>query len=116
MSKRTTVELLLARGMVAVHVDPRKGATLPDHLAGQPAVVLNLSLRFPGAMVIGDDGVCAELQFDDAPFSVALPWSCIFAVVSGVGAGSLAWPEDIADEIAAGTVALRERPKLRIVH
>ena len=116
MSKRTTIELLLARGMVAVHVDPRKGATLPDHLAGQPAVCLNLSLRFPGSMAVDDDGVRAVLNFNGVPFSVALPWACIFAVASHVGAGSPAWPEDIPDEIAAGKVALRERPKLRIVH
>lgn len=116
MSQRTTLELLLARGMVAVHVDPRRGTTLPEFLLNQPAVVINLSLRFPGAMVIGDEGVCADLQFDGVPFSVVLPWGSIFAVSSHVGAGSMAWPENIPDEIAAGAGDLRERPKLRVVH
>lgn len=114
--KRTALEQLLASGMVQVSVDPRRaGVELPEDLVDRPAVKLNLSRRFPGYLEIDDAGVRALLRFGGVPFPVVLPWACLFAVVSLVGAGWHVWREDAPPELAE-QLAAAARTKLRLVN
>ena len=87
--------------MVMVHLDARKsGVCVPVNHATNPALALNLSLRFNiPDFTIDEHGVSASLSFDRTPFPCVLPWTAIFAVRSHVDESFFVWPEDVPAEL-----------------
>lgn len=79
--KKAILESALARGRTQVRLDARRpGVRVPDHLAQDPQLALNLSWRFPAEMVINDRGVAATLRFGGVPFRCHLPWSAVWGI------------------------------------
>jgi stringent starvation protein B len=102
--KREVVERLLARGMVFLHLDPRReGVEVPAWLKDQIQIVLQIGLDMPipiPDLHVEDQGIFATLSFNRSPFGCIVPWRAIFAVVGDDGRG-MVWPEDMPVEIAA---------------
>jgi stringent starvation protein B len=102
--KREVVERLLARGMVFLHLDPRReGVEVPGWLKDQIQIVLQIGLDMPipiPDLHLEEQGIFATLSFNRSPFSCIVPWRAIFAVVGDDGRG-MVWPEDMPPEIAA---------------
>src|SRR5688572_29894030 len=86
LEKKDKLLAALDKGMVMVHIDARRpGVLVPAQLKEEFHLRLNLSYRFdPPDLTIGEWGVRATLTFSGARFTVALPWSCIFAITSYV--------------------------------
>jgi stringent starvation protein B len=99
--KRERLEQLLELGMVMVHLDARtKGVNVPKSHATNPALALNLSLRFNiPDFRMDDDGIFASLSFARSPYPCMLPWDAIFAVRSHVDDTFHVWPEDVPSEL-----------------
>ncbi len=102
--KQEVARALLLRGSVFVHLDPRsKGVRVPDWLRDQPQLVLQIGLDMlipiPDLRV-DDDGVYGTLSFRQRPFTCAVDWGAVFALVGEDGRG-MVWPEDLPPEIAA---------------
>ena len=82
-------ELLLSaleQGMVMIHLDARRpGVSVPPHLRNEGHLRLNLSYRFdPPDLSVSDWGVRCTLSFSGTRFTVAVPWSALFAIASHV--------------------------------
>ncbi len=117
-SKRDVVGVLLTRGSVFVHLDPRvEGTQVPGHLAGQSQIVLQIGLDLPVPIVdlsVDGDGIRGTLSFQRSPFRCFVPWAAVFGVVAEDGEGTV-WPEDLPAEIAAEVEreAMRQRRERR---
>jgi len=118
LDKKTLLCKFLERGMAMIHLDARaSGVRVPRHLEQDPHVALNLSWRFPSAvMVVDDAGVQATLHFSGTPFTVVAPWSAIFAVYSHASGEGFAWPEDVPADVALlSPPRSRAKPQLAAV-
>jgi stringent starvation protein B len=97
------VRVLLTRGSVFVHLDPRvEGTIVPTHLRKQPQLFLQIGLDLPVPIPdlrIDDDGITGTLSFQRTPFECWVPWPAVFGVVAEDGDG-MVWPEDLPTEIA----------------
>ncbi len=81
-TKRALLEQLLEQSMVMVTIDARmRGVVVPDHLAADPQLRLNLSYRFGLPMQIDDSCIEATLTFGGVPFPCRLPWNSIYVMV-----------------------------------
>lgn len=100
--KRQQLERALERGVVMIHLDARRpGVVVPARLREDHHLRLNVSLRFdPPDLSVGEWGVRETLSFGGERFSVAVPWSAIFAI-TGAGRNEQAWlyPEDMPKEL-----------------
>ena len=87
-----------------VYLDPRADRVrVPPWLAQQAQLVLQVGLDLPVPIPdlrVDDGGVYGTLSFNRAPFSCAVPWEAVFALVGDDGMG-VVWPEDMPAEIAA---------------
>lgn len=100
-SKRDALLALLDRGMVMMHLDARReGVSVPQHLAREAHLRLNLSYRFLlDDLLIDDAGVAATLSFGGQPRHCRVPWLALFAVTrAGTEEGWL-WPNDLPPEL-----------------
>lgn len=101
--KREVARMLLVKGSVFVHLDPRvQGVIVPDWLRRQPQLVLQVGLDLPVPipdLEIDEDGVFATLSFNRSAFSCRVPWDAIFALVGDDGKG-MVWPNSLPEEIA----------------
>ncbi len=79
--KRERLDALLAQALVYVHVDARhERVEVPDHLKGEAALVLKLSLRFGlETFDVGPLEVVAGLSFGGERFRCVLPYAAVFA-------------------------------------
>jgi stringent starvation protein B len=82
-------ELLLAAldlGMVMIHLDARRpGVLVPPHLRNESHLRLNLSYRFePQDLSVSDWGIRSTLSFSGSRFTIAVPWSALYAIASHV--------------------------------
>lgn len=105
-SKRKKLEAMLrmGRGLVMVHLDPRRdGVVVPEYLSHDPVLRLNLAYGFNlPALDIDDSGVFAILSFGGRNFGCTLPWHAIFAMTRpGDAHAGVAWPESTPPELAA---------------
>src|SRR5687767_13463019 len=108
MDKRTPEkkERLLAaldKGMTMVHLDARRpGVIVPAHLQQESHLLLNLSYRFdPPDLTIGEWGVRSTLTFSGSRFTVAVPWSALYAISSRVTREFWMYPDDMPPELLA---------------
>lgn len=105
--KRRTLEQLLARGPVLVHVDARRPeVAVPQRFRSDASLVLRFGYTLQPAirdLQIDDDAISGTLTFGGSPFHVVLPWTAVYAaMVEGEQRGTV-WPEDVPEDVLAGS-------------
>jgi stringent starvation protein B len=106
--KRRTLEALLARGAVLVHVDARRAEVdVPARFRADPSLVLRFGHNLTPAIAdlnVDDNAVSGTLTFAGQPYRCVLPWSAVYAaMVEGEQRGTV-WPEDVPEDMLAGAV------------
>src|SRR5690349_3961582 len=104
--KRKTLESLLARGPVLVHVDARRAeVAVPPRFRADPSLVLRFGYTLSPAirdLAIDDDAISGTLTFSGQPFHCVLPWTAVYAaMVEGEQRGTV-WPEDVPEDVLTG--------------
>jgi stringent starvation protein B len=104
--KSRTLETLLARGPVLVHVDARRAEVqVPPRFRADPSLVLRFGYTLSPAIVdleVDDNGVSGTLTFGGQPFHCVLPWTAVYAaMVEGEQRGTV-WPEDVPEDVLTG--------------
>lgn len=104
--KRRTLEQLLARGAVLVHVDARRAeVSVPPRFRADPSLVLRFGYNLSpaiGELVVDDDAIAGTLTFGGQPFRCILPWTAVYAaMVEGEQRGTV-WPEDVPEDVLTG--------------
>lgn len=91
----------LGQGMVMVHLDARRpGVAVPEALKSEPHLRLNLSYRFdPPDLSVSEWGIRATLSFSGKRFTVAVPWSSLFAMTRHGTKEFWLYPEDMPKEL-----------------
>ena len=108
--KKDRLLAALERGLVMVHLDARRpGVLVPPDLRCESHLRLNLSYRFvihgphgrpqPSDLSVGEWGLRSTLSFSGRPFTVAVPWSALFAITSKVTHEFWMFPEDMPTEL-----------------
>ncbi len=105
--KRRTLESLLARGPVLVHVDARRSeVSVPTRLRADASLVLRFGYTLSPAIVdltVDDAAIAGTLTFGGQPFHCVLPWTAVYAaMVEGEQRGTV-WPEDVPEDVLTGT-------------
>lgn len=99
--KRASIEQLLERGPVLVHVDARRDdVTVPVRFRGDPKLVLRFGYGLTPAivdLVVDDTGISGTLTFGGVPFHCVLPWTGVYAAVVEGEQRGMVWPEDVPD-------------------
>ena len=98
--KKDRLLAALERGMVMVHLDARRaGVLVPQELRSESHLRLHLSYKFvPPDLSVGDWGIRSTLSFSGKRFTVAVPWSALFAITSKVTQEFWMFPEDMPTE------------------
>ena len=104
--KKRTLEALLARGPVLVHVDARRSeVSVPARFRADPSLVLRFGYNLSpaiGDLTIDDDALAGTLTFGGQPFRCILPWTAVYAaMVEGEQRGTV-WPEDVPEDVLSG--------------
>jgi stringent starvation protein B len=92
-------------GMVMVHLDARRpGVVVPPEFRTENHLRLNLSYRFePSDLSVGEWGLRSTLSFSGSRFTVAIPWSAVFAITSHASQEFWMFPEDMPPELTRST-------------
>jgi hypothetical protein len=113
--KRDVAKMLLRKGSLFVHLDPRASDVfVPPWLRHQAQLVLQVGFDMPipiPDLRVDDEGVFGTLSFSRNPFTCAVPWHAVFALVGDEGRG-MVWPESMPPEIAAEVEREAMRSKL----
>src|SRR5438270_13028010 len=76
--KRKTLESLLTRGPVLVHVDARRSeVAVPPRFRADPSLVLRFGYKLKPPIAdleVGEETISGTLTFAGTPFHVILPW------------------------------------------
>ena len=109
--KRRTLEQLLSRGPVLVHVDARRTeVAVPPRFRADPSLVLRFGYSLTprlADLAVDDVAISGTLTFGGSPFHVVLPWTAVYAaMVEGEQRGTV-WPEDVPEDVLPGS---GERP------
>lgn len=104
--KRRTLEQLMSRGPVLVHVDARRAeVSVPPRFRADPSLVLRFGYNLSpaiGDLVVDDEAIAGTLTFAGQPFRVVLPWTAVYAaMVEGEQRGTV-WPEDVPEDVLTG--------------
>lgn len=104
--KRRTIEQLLSRGPVLIHVDARRAdVTVPQRFREDPSLVLRFGYALTPPirdLTVDDEAIAGTLTFGGSPFHVVLPWPTVYAaMVEGEQRGTV-WPEDVPDDVLTG--------------
>jgi stringent starvation protein B len=104
--KKRTLEALLARGPVLVHVDARRTeVTVPARFRADPSLVLRFGYNLSpaiGDLQVDDNAIAGTLTFGGQPFRCILPWTAVYAaMVEGEQRGTV-WPEDVPEDVLTG--------------
>jgi stringent starvation protein B len=104
--KRRTLEALLGRGAVLVHVDARRAeVSVPARFRADPSLVLRFGYNLTPAntdLVVDDEAVSGTLTFSGQPYRCVLPWTAVYAaMVEGEQRGTV-WPEDVPEDVLTG--------------
>jgi stringent starvation protein B len=105
--KKRTLEALLARGPVLVHVDARRTeVAVPPRFRADPSLVLRFGYNLSPSiadLTVDDEGVAGTLTFAGQPFHCELPWTAVYAaMVEGEQRGTV-WPEDVPEDVLTGS-------------
>ncbi|MEO8706988.1 MAG: ClpXP protease specificity-enhancing factor SspB [Kofleriaceae bacterium] len=114
--KRRTLDSLLARGPVLVHVDARRAeVSVPGKFRADASLVLRFGHSLSPAiidLVVDDDAISGTLTFAGQPFRCVLPWTAVYAaMVEGEQRGTV-WPEDVPEDVLSGSGPLEETAAL----
>ena len=112
--KRKTLESLLARGPVLVHVDARRAeVAVPPRFRADPSLVLRFGYTLSPAirdLTVDDDAIAGTLTFSGQPFHCVLPWTAVYAaMVEGEQRGTV-WPEDVPEDVLTGVAEATAPP------
>jgi stringent starvation protein B len=104
--KRRTVESLLSRGPVLVHVDARRSeVSVPSRFRADPSLVLRFGYQLSppiSDLTIDEEAIAGTLTFAGQPFRCILPWTAVYAaMVEGEQRGTV-WPEDVPEDVLTG--------------
>jgi stringent starvation protein B len=104
--KKRTLEALLARGPVLVHVDARRAeVSVPARFRADPSLVLRFGYQLSPAiadLTVDEDAIAGTLTFGGQPFHCVLPWTAVYAaMVEGEQRGTV-WPEDVPEDVLTG--------------
>lgn len=99
--KKQRLLAALDRGMAMIHLDARRpGVLVPDHLKSELHLLLNLSYRFdPPDLSVGEWGIRSTLTFSGKRFTVAVPWSALYAISSHVTKEFWMFADDMPPEL-----------------
>ena len=99
--KKDRLLAALERGLVMVHLDARRPMVLvPPDLRCESHLRLHLSYKFvPPDLSVDDWGFRSTLSFSGKRFTVAVPWSALFAITSKVTHEFWMFPEDMPTEL-----------------
>lgn len=99
--KKDRLLAALENGMVMIHLDARRpGVLVPSSLRDEAHLRLNLSYRFePPDLSVGEWGIRSTLSFSGSRFTVAVPWSALFAITSHVTREFWMYPDDMPQEL-----------------
>lgn len=105
--KRRTLESLLARGPVLVHVDARRAeVSVPPRFRADASLVLRFGYSLSPAIAdlsVDEHAIAGTLTFGGSPFHCVLPWTAVYAaMVEGEQRGTV-WPEDVPEDVLTGT-------------
>ena len=105
--KRRTVEQLLGRGAILVHVDARRAeVAVPARFRADPGLVLRFGYGLTPAiadLTVDDEAIAGTLTFAGQPFRCILPWTAVYAAsVEGEQRGTV-WPEDVPEDVLTGS-------------
>jgi len=105
--KRRTLDTLLARGPVLVHVDARRAeVAVPARFRADASLVLRFGYNLTPAiadMEVNDEIIAGTLTFGGQPFRCVLPWTAVYAaMVEGEQRGTV-WPEDVPEDVLTGS-------------
>jgi len=104
--KKRTLEALLARGPVLVHVDARRSeVSVPARFSADASLVLRFGYNLSpaiGDLVVDEEAIAGTLTFGGQPFRCILPWTAVYAaMVEGEQRGTV-WPEDVPEDVLTG--------------
>ena len=101
----------LEQGMTQIHLDARRpGVLVPEKFRAEHHLVLNISYRFdPPDLSVSEWGVRQTLSFGGSRFTIAVPWSALYAVASLATRDFWMFPDDLPQELAE---AATEKAKL----
>ncbi|HEY4238167.1 MAG TPA: ClpXP protease specificity-enhancing factor SspB [Kofleriaceae bacterium] len=104
--KRRTLEALLSRGPVLVHVDARRSeVSVPAKFRADASLVLRFGYHLSPPIMdltVDEHGIAGTLTFGGQPFRCILPWTAVFAaMVEGEQRGTV-WPEDVPEDMLTG--------------
>lgn len=110
--KKARLLAALDKGMVMIHLDARRpGVIVPPSLRTESHLRLNLSYRFdPPDLTVGEWGVRCTLSFSGSRFTVAVPWSALFAITSHVTKEFWMYPDDMPAELIQQTMVTTKAP------
>ena len=100
--KKDRVLEALEQGMTQIHLDARRpGVLVPEKFRTEHHLVLNVSYRFdPPDLSVSEWGVRQTLSFGGSRFTVAVPWSALYAVASLTTREFWMFPDDMPEELA----------------
>jgi stringent starvation protein B len=109
--KKDRVLEALEQGMTQIHLDARRpGVLVPEKFRAEHHLVLNISYRFdPPDLSVSEWGVRQTLSFGGSRFTIAVPWSALYAVASLATREFWMFPDDLPQELAE---AATEKAKL----
>lgn len=109
--KARTLECL-EKGMTQLHLDARRpGVLVPEKFRHEHHLVLNFSYRFdPPDLTVSDWGVRQTLSFGGSRFTVAVPWSALFALASLVTRDFWMYPDEMPEELASAATEKAQLP------
>jgi stringent starvation protein B len=110
--KKARLLAALDKGMVMIHLDARRpGVLVPSSLRTEAHLRLNLSYRFePPDLSVGEWGIRCTLSFSGSRFTVAVPWSALFAITSHVTKEFWMYPDDMPAELIQQTMVTSKVP------
>lgn len=111
-NKRAQVLECLEKGMTQIHLDARRpGVLVPKDFANEHHLVLNISYRFdPPDLAVTEWGIRQTLSFKGSRFTVAVPWSALYAVASLTTRESWMFPHDMPEEFVSAATEKAELP------
>lgn len=102
-SKIDVARLLLTRGSVFVHLDPREASVVvPQWYRTEPQLVLQVGFNMPVPIPdlrVDENGIYGTLSFNRSPFTCSVDWDAVFALAGDDGRG-MVWPDSVPYEIS----------------
>ncbi len=112
LEKKDQVLECLEKGMTQIHLDARRpGVLVPEKFKGDHHLVLNISYRFdPPDLAVSPWGIRQTLSFGGSRFTIAVPWSALYAVASLTTREFWMFPDDMPAELADSATEKAQLP------